>query len=547
MIESTRDGYRIPTFATYSPPSDGEAQTRHPVVVVGGGLCGLTLACDLAARGQPVVLLDEDDTVGVRGSASRGIVYAQKSLEIFDRLGVFDRIASKGIAWSIGRSLVEDEVVYSFDAARGNLSCQPPFLNIQQFYVEWFLAERLHGHPLADVRWGNRLTGVRVNDDFVTLEVEWSGGRYEIEADWVVDCGGLNSTLRNGLALPTYPAKGTERWLICDVRFADALPNERWTWIRTRANDGRAVWRHPMADGIWRIDFQLDAGDDTEPSEETCRALLRRLLGPDVAFDLIWYGPWASRTHLLDNFRRDRILFAGDSAHVFPPFGARGGNSGIQDADNLGWKLALVLAGLAPARLLDSYDLERRAAAVHNTRVASRSLSFVSPATAQERLIQEQVIALARRYPFARSLVNTGRLSEAFTYPRSDFVADGGGASVPNAAFVCGDGRAGTLVDIVGGIPSFVLLTRDGAPPAAVDPLLRVFTVGPGEEADIRDPAGDLGGLLGLAGHEGVLVRPDLHVAGYLDDVGAENVAVLLGRALGARAPGIAEELPNEP
>ncbi|AOO84916.1 hypothetical protein BHK69_29735 (plasmid) [Bosea vaviloviae] len=503
-------------------------------MVVGGGLSGLTLACDLAARGQHVVLLDEDDTVGVRGSASRGIVYAQKSLEIFDRLGVFDRIASKGVAWSIGRSLVEDEVVYSFDAARGNLSCQPPFLNIQQFYVEWFLAERLHGHPLTDIRWGNKLTGVRANDDFVTLEVEWSGGRYEIEADWVVDCGGLNSTLRNCLALPTYPAKGTERWLICDVRFADALPDERWTWIRTRANDGRAVWRHPMADGIWRIDFQLDAGDDTEPSEETCHALLRRLLGPDVAFDLVWYGPWASRTHLLDDFRRDRILFAGDSAHVFPPFGARGGNSGIQDADNLGWKLALVLAGLAPERLLDSYDAERRAAAIHNTKIASRSLRFVSPTTVQERLIQEQVIALARRYPFARALVNTGRLSEAFAYPTSPFIAFGGGGSVPNARIGYADGRSGTLVDLVRDGSSFILLTRNPATPAPEHAMLKVLSIGQGDGADIRDPAGELSERLGLSRHEAVLIRPDLHIAGHLDEVGEDSVHALLAAALGA-------------
>ncbi|MCV9938400.1 FAD-dependent oxidoreductase [Boseaceae bacterium BT-24-1] len=538
MIESTRDGYRIPTFATYAPSNEG-VRTRHPVVVVGGGLSGLTLACDLAARGQRVVLLDEDDTVGVRGSASRGIVYAQKSLEIFDRLGIFDRIASKGVAWSIGRSLVEDEVVYSFDAARGNLSCQPPFLNVQQFYVEWFLAERLHGHPLADVRWGNRLTDVRANEDCVTIEVEWSGGRYEIDADWVVDCGGLNSTLRNRLALPTYPAKGAERWLICDVRFSDARPDERWTWLRTAANEDRAVWRHPMADGIWRIDFQLDAGDDTEPSEETCCALLRRLLGPDVAFDLVWYGPWASRTHLLDDFRCGRILFAGDSAHVFPPFGARGGNSGIQDADNLGWKLALVLSGKAPERLIDSYDIERRAAAVHNTRIASRSLRFVSPGTAQVRLVQEQVIALARRYPFAQALVNTGRLSEASHYEASAFIGFGGGSSVPNARIELADGRIGAVVDLFRSGSSFILLTREHSQLTVANAMLKVLSIGQGAETDIRDPTGELIERLGLSRHEAVLIRPDLHIAGHLDDVGQGSVRALLAKALGAGPPNI--------
>lgn len=533
MIEIVRGGYQIPTFEAYLPPEIGRRQ-RYPVVVVGGGLAGLTLACELSTRGQRVVLLDEDDTVGVRGAASRGIVYAQKSLEIFRRFGIFDKIAAKGVAWSVGRSLVEEEVVYSFDAARGSVSLQPPFLNIQQFYIEWFLAECAHGNPLADIRWGNSVRGVRQDADCVILDVECAAGRYQIEADWVVDCGGLNSFVRNQLDLPSYPAKGAERWLICDVRFAKDLPGERWSWIHTKANQGRAVWRHPMADGVWRIDFQLDDGSDVAPDETMCRGLLRDLLGPDVDFDLIWYGPWSSRTHLLDDFRCGRVFFAGDSAHAFSPFGARGGNSGIQDADNLGWKLALVLAGHAPERLLDSYSIERRAAAIHNIRISARSLRFVSPGSAVERRIQDQILALARRYPFARALVNTGRLSEAFAYPASATVAAGAGASVPNMPLMFGDGRQGEFVDLFKGASTFVLLVRATAGVVSLrHDLLKVLTVGNDASADLRDPDGSLAERLDLVTHEAVLIRPDLHVAAYLERVSAPTVSALLERCIG--------------
>lgn len=275
------------------------------------------------------------------------------------------------------------------------------------------------------MRWGNSVERVSQSATSAILDVASDGGSYRIEADWVIDCGGLNSAARSHMGLPTYPAKGAERWLICDVRFSSDLPDERWTWVHSSANEGRAVWRHPMADGIWRIDFQLDDDDDAAMDEATSHRLLDALLGSDLKYDLIWYGPWSSRTHLLDDFRAGRVFFAGDSAHVFPPFGARGGNSGIQDADNLGWKLAMVLSGQAPQRLLESYSIERRAAAIHNTRVASRSLRFVSPQSAGELRIQDQIIALARCYPFARALVNTGRLSDPYIYPASSFVSEG--------------------------------------------------------------------------------------------------------------------------
>src|SRR5215472_8990764 len=259
---ATGGGYSLPVFAyRRAAELDGERR-RYPVAIVGGGLSGLTAACDLASRDVPVVLLDEDDTVGVRGASSRGIVYAQKTLEIFDRLGIYERIADKGVTWSVGRVLADDDVLYAFDAAKGSLSKAPPFINLQQFYIEWFLVERLNELSQAELRWKNRVTGIALADDHVSLTVETPDGRYQLKAAWVIDASGLASTIRQALGAEMAAELGEDRWCISDVRFKKALPAERWTWAKAAFNDGRAVWQHPMADGVWRLDYQMGADAD---------------------------------------------------------------------------------------------------------------------------------------------------------------------------------------------------------------------------------------------------------------------------------------------
>ena len=159
---SRGSGYVLPEYPFVTPPeiADGTRQGQHRVVIVGAGLTGLTLAALLAHYGVPSVVLDEDSSVGVKGASSRGICYTQKSLEIFDRLGIYERIAAKGIQWSVGRTFAGQDEVYSFDLrhqSNFNLSAQPPFINIQQFYIEGFLVERIHELGHADLRWKSRV------------------------------------------------------------------------------------------------------------------------------------------------------------------------------------------------------------------------------------------------------------------------------------------------------------------------------------------------------------------------------------------------------
>jgi 3-(3-hydroxy-phenyl)propionate hydroxylase len=542
-------GYELPTYSFRSPPElTGGRSARYPVVIVGAGLAGLTAACDLATRGVESVVLDEDDTIGVRGLASRGICYAQKSLEIFDRLGIYERISAKGLQWSTGKTLAGRDVVYSFDLALDSVSKQPPFINIQQFYIEWFLVDRIQALGRTDLRWRSKVTGVSEAGEGVRLQVQTPLGEYHLEAQWVLDASGVNSPIREAFALPANAARGQDRWCISDVRFKKPWPIERWTYVEAPFNQNRAVWQHPMADEVWRLDYQMEANADPDEVSrpEVVLSRLKDQLGPDTEFELVWVGPYAYRTQILDEFRRGRVFFLGDAAHVMSPFGARGGNSAIQDAENVAWKLKLVLENKAPEALLDSYNAERQPAARHNIKVTSRTTRFLSPESAAERILRNAVLSLAREYPFARALVNTGRMSSPFAYQSSPLVSDGG-EHVQNVPIGLPDGAAGHLLDLFAGDAVFLgvyfvtgetdgrdvrdiaALQQDGLP-------LKLFMCGAGTGlAKIEDQEGKLQRALRAQPGDFHLIRPDLHLAARIAAPSAAKIRNALDGALGKK------------
>jgi 3-(3-hydroxy-phenyl)propionate hydroxylase len=528
-------GYSLPVFPYRRPAELDGITRRHPVVVVGGGLSGLTAACDLASRDIPVVLLDDDDTVGVRGASSRGIVYAQKTLEIFDRLGIYERIAEKGVTWSMGRVLADDDVLYAFDAAKGSLSKAPPFINLQQFYIEWFLVDRLMQLEKAELRWKNRVADIALATDHAILTVETPDGSYQLDADWVIDASGLASTIRQALGAEMAAELGEDRWCISDVRFKKVLPAERWTWAKAHFNDGRAVWQHPMADGVWRLDYQMGANADPQEmaSPALVRDRLRRHLG-ESEVDIVWVGPYGYRTQLMANFRQGRVFFIGDAAHVMNPFGARGGNSGVQDAENIAWKLGAVLTGVADETLLETYNEERHAAAEHNIKVTGRTIRFLAPRSPFEHRLRDAVLDLARRYDFARALVNTGRLSVAYNYAGSSLTTSGGTA-VPNVAITHADGTSGALSDLLRGPgAAFLVLCYPGTEPPATNASVRAVACN-GMVGSLPVIRGE--GLNALGGESEVLViRPDQHLAARLQRPHPRVVADAIAKALGKTA-----------
>ena len=447
-IESS--GYRLPVYAKTRAPEIGLAQLRRvPVIVAGGGLTGLAFAVDLASRGLRCIVLDEDDTVGVRGASSRGIAYARKTLEILQRLGAAAPVLAKGVTWSVGKTLDLHGELFRIDLASGSCSTQPAFVNIQQFYVEAALVDRAYELGV-DIRWKNEVRTMEIVDGASRLSVSTPDGDYQIEAQWLVDATGVNSPLRKPAGIGVRTEKGVDRWCICDVRFETQWPCERWTWARAPFNGGRAVWQHPLPDEVWRLDYQLPDDDSDSIDDARARAMVAAHVGPHAKFDIVWAGPWTYRNQLADCFRRGPVFLVGDAAHAFSPFGGRGGNSGVQDAENLAWKLALVHAGHAPDSLLDTYDSERRAAAVMNIDITSKTMQFLKPATAAHRMLRNVLLALARHFPRMRRFVNTGKLSVAFDYPLSQAVSHGG-HSLPDMLVHTTRGEALLLSELAAG------------------------------------------------------------------------------------------------
>ena len=348
----------------------------------------------------------------------------------------------------------------------------------------------------------------------------------------MIDASGLGSTVRSSLGLTTRSKQGVDRWCISDVRFHDPVPPERWTWVQAPFNEGRAVWQHQMADGVWRIDYQMDPTMSAEESgsEEVAIARVRGASGREDRYRIgVGGGRGAYRTHLMDDFRHGRVFFSGDAAHVFSPFGARGGNSGIQDAENLVWKLAAVLRGQGGEALLDSYNTERRAAAAFNIMTTERSVRFLAPESPFERALREATLSLARQYEFARRIVDMGRMSVPFVYAQSPLTTNGGDA-LPNVRLRLPDGRDGSVADLLRSGEIVVLLGEGAAAP----PGVRGLAIG-------SDLAGEAIAKLVPPGTVLVL-RPDQHVAARLEypDAGAILAAMARAGSVGQQAAEIA-------
>ncbi|MFY0478242.1 FAD-dependent oxidoreductase [Achromobacter marplatensis] len=401
-------------YEKHSDQSAG-APPRHSVVVVGAGPVGLTTALDLARQGVRVVVLDDDYRLSM---GSRAICFSKRTLEIWDRLGVGQRMIDKGVSWNVGRVFFREQEVWRFDLLPEPGHRRPAFINLQQYYAEGYLYEQARQEPNIDLRWKNKVAGVAQAEDGVDLTIETPEGPYTLHADWLVACDGARSPVRKLIGQESHGRIFRDRFLIADVKMKADFPTERWFWFDPPFHPNQSVLLHRQPDNVWRIDFQL--GWNADPVEavkpENVLPRIRALLGPDAQFDLEWVSVYTFACERMDKFRHGRVVFAGDSAHRVSPFGARGANSGVQDAENLAWKLKLVLAGLAPDTLIDSYSAEREYAADENILNSSRATDFITPKSDISRSFRNAVLNLAKTHPFARSLVNSGRLSLPATY-----------------------------------------------------------------------------------------------------------------------------------
>ena len=310
-------------------------------------------------------------------------------------------------------------------------------MNLQQFYVEQYLVEKIADYPSVDLRWRNRVVDVRPGADHVEVEVETPDGCYVARCGYLIGADGAHSTVRERIgAKDAEFALFENTWCIADVRMAPSTEAVRKAYLDSPLNEGGAIWYHQMADGIWRTDWLIGhyPDPDAEAGPERAKARLRKLLGPDVEFEMVWVGAWRFRKRYLEKLRHGRVIFMGDAAAQHSPFGARGGNRAVQDANNLAWKLALVLEGKAAPALLDTYESERHQAARESVEIASRSAIFIAPESPGQRLVRDAILDLAERHPEARALVNVGRLSEACTYAHSPLRMERGTFDAPATA-----------------------------------------------------------------------------------------------------------------
>ncbi|MDI1246048.1 MAG: FAD-dependent oxidoreductase [Rhodoferax sp.] len=548
--------YQYPKFDYVRPPEQsGVPAKRYPVVVVGAGPVGLAAAIELAQSGVAVVVLDDDDTVSV---GSRGVCYAKRTLEVLDRLGLGEPCMDKGVSWNVGRTFFREQEVYNFNLLPQTDHKRPGMINLQQYYLEEFEVTRAKELPNLDLRFKNKVVSVTPQGNGATLQVETPDGIYSLETDWLVVADGARSGIRRMMNLDIDGKIFKDRFLIADVVMKADFPHERWFWFDPPFHPGQSVLLHRQADNVYRIDFQLgwDADPEEEKKPEKVIPRIKAMLGDEREFELEWVSVYTFQCRRMNAFTHGHVLFVGDAAHQVSPFGARGANSGIQDTDNLCWKLKLVIEGKAPPALLDTYSEERVFAAEENLLNSTRSTDFITPKSKTSLTFRNAVLSLAREHAFARALVNSGRLSVPSFLTESGLnTPDDGsfaGDMVPGAAMddapMQVQGQAAWLLDQVGKQFMLLVYVLDGASSDA-DLLASFKAVASGPMAPevvlvaakastapnglrvLEDRAGRFAERFDATPGTTYLIRPDQHVAARWRSFDAEQVRLAIARA----------------
>ena len=555
-------GAYINPIYPYKSPADLMAvpPLHKPLIVIGAGPVGLAAAIDARLQGLDVLVLDDDKTVSV---GSRAVCYAKRSLEILDRLGIAEQACQMGVSWNIGRTFLEQEEVYQFNLVPDAGHKRPGMINLQQYHVEEMLIARAQELG-ADMRWQHKVVAVTPAADHAKLTVETPDGTFDIEADWLVVADGARSPIRRHLGLDIEGRVFQDRFLIADVIMKADYPAERWFWFDPPFHPKQSVLLHKQSNNVWRIDFQLgwDADPEEEKKPEKVIPRLQAMLGDERPFELEWVSIYTFQCRRMTDFRHGRVIFTGDAAHQVSPFGARGANSGFQDADDLMWKLGLVIKGHAPDTLLNSYAQDRQFAADENIMNSTRSTDFITPKSRTSRTFRNAVLALAKHHPFARKLVNSGRLSmPSFltdsvlnTPDAEDFT----GQMVPGApmddAPIKLNGQDAWLLDQVG--KGFQCLWFvEAAPSADTLAALRLLQQGnvPVNTLIVTGQPLDVPGFTVLVDQQAwmakrydaqpgttYLLRPDQHVVARWRQLDASKLQAALDRAVGKYDPACA-------
>ena len=508
--------------------------SQQRVLIIGGGPVGLTLAALLLKHNISSKIIEADPSYC---TGSRAICLSRRSLEILDWAGAAQAIVAKGLPWTGGRSYFRDEEVLHFDMPHDPTQRFAPMTNIQQFYVEQAIHEAIECESkerntpdAVQVLWNTKLVSFTQISDGVSGGVcavlESDGKRFTEQADWLIACDGGRSTVREQMQLPLKGIQYEGRYVIVDVvqksTRLQSHPVERLAWFDPPSNPGSTVLMHRQPDDVWRIDYQV--GDHEDPLEAVkAENVLPRVkahfawIGESEPWEPLWISIYNAKCLSLDKYRHERILFAGDAAHLVPIFGVRGLNSGIDDAGNLAWKLSAIINKIGGDSLLDSYSTERRAAAQINMTYGAKSTEFMSPPNHGFDLLRKATLRLASSTPAIRSLINPRQslpvkyqsISSDQINSQSKFV----GLVAPEA-LVNIEGTSTHLTQFFG---RYFYLLCFGAPWSIAG--LKTLHIN-----DQADPSGQARERYEANQHSAFLVRPDGYIAAHFESPSEQQI-----------------------
>lgn len=530
--------FSYPEFELRPPPELDGHSARHTVVIAGAGPVGMTAAIALACQGVPSVVLDRKHTLN---DGSRAICISRHSYQLLRQLGAVEPFVRKGLGWTHGRCYYREEMIYRMEMPHSRHERYFPMYNLQQQYIEQFLLDRIGDFPdLIDMRWQTEVLDVSLADDEVASSVATPAGDYTLRSSWLIAADGARSRLRDRLGLRLKGDNLPGHYVIADILMEHSFPTERRCFFESPANPDATILIHRQPDNIWRVDWQLRAGEDPRQAmeEETILARLQSILdmiGHVGGWELEWWSIYTANTLCLDEYHHGRTLFAGDAAHIVPIFGVRGLNNGIVDAVNAAWKLAYMVDGRARESLLDSYTPERRGATLDVFRNAGKSSRFMTPPTRGFALMREAALQLSLICEFPRKLTDP-RQVVPHTYRDSPLThADAGsesrfsGGVDPGTVIV--DRRLGDndyLLDHLGpGFTGIYFCEQDQPDEqasetfdrlAAIDRRFKPLIVSPHGLPRTRievitDRTGEVFSAYGASEGTFYLIRPDLYVA----------------------------------
>lgn len=506
------------------------------VLVVGAGPVGLTAACELSRHGARCRVIDADGGP-TPANESRALAVWPRTLEVFRGVGVVDRVLARGKrvhAMNIhkgGRRLAR--VGLDLDGDEAADTPYPFTMSVPQGETERALIERLDELGGA-VEWGTRLTGFRQDGAGVTATVTGpgGGGEFPVRARWMIGCDGARSVVRHQLGLTFAGAEYEEPFLLADVRIDWDLPEDEAHVLL--APGGGAVAAFPLpGPGRWRLIDATGSGvvDDPARIVEGFRAFVRAARGPAAEVgDPVWASSFRIHRRIVDRLRVGRVFVAGDAAHVHSPVGGQGMNTGIQDAYNLAWKLALACRGRAGEALLDSYHAERHPVAARVLQGTDRGTRLITLRGALPRFARDRLVGLSARFDFAGRRVRHTLSELGVGYRESPAV--GGDRAGPLAALISRVGGRGGFASAPqpgDRAPDVLLAPEGGGGPA------RLFDV-------LTGPRHTLllfpGGPDAVAGGGGLAAVRDLVADRYADLIRPWQVASGRGDTENAPAPG---------